>query len=138
MKGAELILRTASGGFTEMDMQMTSAYNKLYTVIVNNAVSPDNPGFMPDAFGGSGGTAIYGPDGKAIAKADSKFEQQAIATIPLESFRARHKIPDVHMALYEPVFDAYQPRFAPGLFTDQQPASLREAKTFLEGKDRWR
>jgi predicted amidohydrolase len=138
MKGAELILRTASGGFTEMDMQMTSAYNKLYTVIVNNAVSPDNPGFMPDAFGGAGGTAIYGPDGDAVAQVDSKFEQQAIASIPLASFRTRHKIPDVHMALYEPIFSSYRPRFDPGLFTEQQPASLKEAKSFLESKDRWR
>ena len=138
LKGAEIILRTASGGFTEMDIQMTSMYNKLYTVIVNNAVSPDNPGFMPDAFGGAGGTAIYDPSGKAIAKADSKFEQQAIATIPLAAFRQRHKIPDVHMALYEPVFAAYQPRFAPGLFTDEQPASLREAKSFLDERDSWR
>ena len=138
MKGAEIILRTASGGFNQMDIQMTSAYNKLYTVIVNNAVSPDNPGFMPDAFGGAGGTAIYGPRGNALAEADSKFEQQAVATIPLAEFRARHKIPDVHMALYSPVFNAYRPRFVPGLFTDEQPASLLDAKTYLEGKDRWR
>ena len=66
LKGAEIILRTASGGFTTADMEMTSRYNKVYTVIVNNAVSPENPGFMDDAFGGSGGTAIYGPDGKAF------------------------------------------------------------------------
>lgn len=138
LKGAEIILRTASGGFNAMDIQMTSAYNRLYTVIVNNAVSPDNPGFMPDAFGGSGGTAIYDPRGEAIAKADSKFEQQATASIPMATFRARHMIPDVHMALYTPVFDAYRPRFEPGLFADELPASLAEAKTYLQDKDRWR
>lgn len=138
MKGAEIILRTASGGFNDMDIQMTSTYNRVYTVIVNNAVSPGNPGFMPDAFGGAGGTAIYDPQGNAIAQADSKFEQQAVANIPIASFRARHKIPDVHMALYDPVFRAYQPRFEPGLFADQQPASLIDAKTYLEDKDRWR
>ncbi len=138
MKGAELILRTASGGFNPADIQMCSAYNKVYSVIVNNAVSPENPGFMDDAFGAAGGTAIYDPRGKTLAIADSKFEQQVISRIPLASFRARHKIPDVHMALYEPVFQAYEPRFGPGLFTDYQPTSLRDAKHYLDRQDRWK
>jgi len=138
MKGAELILRTASGGFNPADIQMCSAYNKVYSVIVNNAVSPQNPGFMDDAFGASGGTAIYDPRGKTLAVADSKFEQQVISRIPLASYRARHKIPDVHMALYEPVFQAYEPRFGPGLFTDYQPTSLQDAKHYLDRQDRWK
>jgi len=138
MKGAEIMLRTASGGFNPADIQMCSAYNKVYSVIVNNAVSPHNPGFMDDAFGAAGGTAIYDPRGKTVAVADSKFEQQVISRIPLASFRARHKIPDVHMALYEPVFQAYEPRFGPGLFTDYQPVSLQDAKHYLDGQDRWK
>ncbi|MCG8376285.1 MAG: hypothetical protein MI702_07365, partial [Chlorobiales bacterium] len=138
MKGAELILRTASGGFTEADMKMCSAYNRVYTVIVNNAVSPENPGFMDDAFGGAGGTAIYGPRGDVLAQADSKFEQQAISRIPMASFRARHQIPDVHMALYQPVFTRYEARFPPGLFADYRPTSLQDAKRYLDEQDRWR
>ena len=138
MKGAELILRTASGGFTPGDMQMTAAYNKVYTVIVNNAVSPDNPGFMDDAFGGAGGTAIYGPRGETVAEADSKFEQQVIARIPIAAFRQRHAIPDVHMALYAPVMSAYTPRFDANLFADELPASLVDAKSFLGKNDNWR
>ncbi len=137
MKGAEIFLRTASGGFTHADIQMCSAYNKVYTVIVNNAVSPDNPGFMDDAFGAAGGTAICDPQGQTVAIADSKFEQQVITRIPMASYRARHKIPDVHMALYDPVFQAYQPRFGPGLFTDYQPTGLQDAKRYLDQQDRW-
>ena len=138
MKGAELILRTASGGFTPGDIQMTAAYNRVYTVIVNNSVSPENPGFLDDAFGGAGGTAIYGPRGETLAEADSKFEQQVIARVPIASFRERHQVPDVHEALYGPVFAAYEPRFAPNLFADYLPDSLTDAKAFLAKQDRWR
>lgn len=138
IKGAELILRTASGGFTPGDMQMTSAYNKVYTVIVNNSVSPDNPGFMDDAFGGAGGTAIYGPRGETVAEADSKFEQQVIARVPIASFRRGHQIPDVHKELYTPVVDAYTPRFDANLFAEQLPTSLADAKRFLAERDNWR
>ncbi len=73
LKGAEFILRTASGGFRPFDMQATSAYNKVYTVIVNNAASLDNPNFFPDAFGGSGGSAIYGPNGEILAQEKIKI-----------------------------------------------------------------
>ena len=138
MKGAEIILRTATGGFWDADMQMCAAYNGVYTLIVNNAVSPDNPGFMDDASGGAGSSAIYGPRGETVAKVDSKFEQQATARLPMASFRTRHHIPDVHMALYEPVFRKYQPRFEPGLFDEYQPTSLQDAKRFLETVDKWR
>jgi len=136
LKGAEIILRTASGGFTQNDMKLTSMYNQLFTVIVNNAVSPDNPGFMDDA--GSGGTAIYGPRGEELAIAESKFEQPVVARLPMATFRRRHQIPDVHMALYAPVFNAYRARFDTGLFTEYQPASLKDAKRYLGEKDRWR
>ena len=138
LKGAELILRTASGGFTPGDMQMCAAYNKVYTVIVNNSVSPENPGFMDDAFGGAGGTTIYGPRGEVVAAADSKFEQQVIARIPMAAYRSRRQIPDVHMALYAPVFAQYEPRFAPNQFDAYLPTSLLDAKEYLDKQDRWR
>lgn len=138
LKGAEIILRTATGGFSPEDMQMTARYNRVYTLIVNNAVSPDNPGFMDDATGGSGGSAIYGPDGSQLAVAQSKFEQQVVARIPIADYRARHHIPDVHMALYAPVFQAYQPRYQPDLFDEYLPESLADAKRFLDERDSWR
>lgn len=105
------LMSGASGGFNSSDIEMCSAYNGVYTVIVNNAVSPDNPGFMADAGGASGGTARY---------------------------RARHHIPDVHMELYTNVFDAYRPRFRPGLYLDYQPTSLKDAKRYLDEQDGWR
>jgi predicted amidohydrolase len=115
-----------------------SRYNRVYSVIVNNAVSPENPGFLDDAGGGAGGTAIFDPRGETLVRADSKFEQEVVARIPLAQYRATHAIPDLHMALYEAAFRGYRPRFAPGLFTSYLPTSLRDAKRYLDQQDAWR
>ncbi len=135
-KGAEVILRTASGGFTPMDIAATSLYNGTYTAIVNNSVSPDNGLFFDDA--GSGGTAVYGPDGRAIAEADGKEEQLVVARIPIADLRARKRQPVVHMDLYRDVFDAYRSRYAPNLWAERVPDSLEDAAVFLKDKSRWR
>ena len=135
-KGAEVILRTASGGFTPLDIQATSLYNSVYTAIVNNAVSPENKNFFDDA--GSGGSAVYGPDGKALAEAAGKEEQLVVANIPIGAFRARKRQPIVHMELYREVFAGYQNRYGPNLFTAYQPTSLEDAARYLRDKARWK
>lgn len=135
MKGAELFLRTATGGFSIDDIKMCSIYNGVNSIIVNNAVSPNNPGFFDDA--GSGGSTIFGPRGDVLAEAESKFEQAVTTRINMSAFRARHQIPDVHMGLYKPIFDQYSPRYAPNLFADYQPTGLGDAKTYLDSKTRW-
>ncbi len=136
IKGAEVILRTASGGFTPMDIAATSLYNQVYTAICNNAVSPENPGFFDDA--GGGGSAIYGPDGRAIAEARSPFEQLVTARIPIAEFRQRHRQPVVHMELYLPVLAAYRNQFGPNLFSQYLPSDLQDAARYLRDKSRWR
>jgi predicted amidohydrolase len=135
-KGAELILRTASGGFTPLDIQATSLYNNVYTAVVNNAASPGNTPFFEDS--GGGGCAIYGPDGKVLAEADGKLEQLIAARIPIAEFRARHRQPIVHWEMLKPVFDQYQSSFAPNLFSSYQPTSLEDAARYLKGKSRWK
>ena len=135
MKGAEIILRTATGGFTPVDIQATSLYNGVYTAIVNNAVSPNNSGFLPDS--DSGGSAIYGPDGKLINQANSVHETAVTATIPLADFRNRHDPPHVHMALYRPVFEQYVNRYPPNLFESYQPQDSRDAYRYLSDKAVW-
>ena len=137
LKGCELLLRTATGGFEPEDIRMMSYYNSIYSVVVNNAVSPDNPGFFDDQDGGAGGSAIYGPRGETLSIANSKFDQAVVARVPIASFRASHRIPDVHMALYQPVFGAYVPRYAPSLFSDYLPTGLEDAARFLDAQDRW-
>ena len=136
IKGAEIILRTATGGFTPEDMQATSMYNRVYTAVCNNAVSPDNPGFFDDA--GSGGSAIYDPRGDKLAEARSAFEQAVIARIPIAEFRARNRQPTLHTELYKPVLDAYVGPYGPNLFSDYQPTDLKDAKRYLADKSRWK
>lgn len=135
MKGAEIILRTATGGFNALDIQATSLYNGIYTAIVNNAVSPDNPGFLPD--GNSGGSAIYDPNGKLIKEANSVHESSVTATIPIAEFRANHYPPLVHMELYRPIFDKYVNRYPPNLFADYQPKDTTDAARYLADKALW-
>lgn len=136
IKGAEIILRTATGGFTPADVQATSMYNGVFTAICNNAVSPDNPDFFDDA--GSGGSAIYDPRGNSIAEARSAFEQAVYARIPIASYRARNRQPTLHTELYKPVYDKYVSPYAPNLFNDYQPSDLDDAQRYLQDKSRWK
>jgi predicted amidohydrolase len=137
MKGAEIFVRTATGGFTTADVQMSSVYNSVYSILTNNAVSPGNPGFFEDSGGGSGGSVIYGPRGETLAEAKSAFEQDVTAMIPLAAFRATHTIPDVDTDLYRPVWDAYSPRFPSSAFASGAPNDLQHAKQVLSERDRW-
>ncbi len=135
LKGAEIMLRTASGGFTPLDIQATALYNSAYVAIVNNAASPENTTFFEDS--GSGGSAIYGPDGKLIVEADGKLEQCITARIPIQEFRARHRQPMVHWELYQPVFERYKNAFPPNLYSSYQPTDLLDAAKFVQDKSRW-
>jgi predicted amidohydrolase len=136
MKGAEIILRTASGGFTPLDIAATSLYNSVYTAVVNNAASPGNYPFFEDS--GGGGSAIYGTDGKVIAEADGKFEQLVAARIPIAELRARHRQPIVHMELFAPIFAQYRSKFPPNLFSAYQPKDLEDASNYVRDKSRWK
>ncbi|RYY27036.1 MAG: hypothetical protein EOP62_07680 [Sphingomonadales bacterium] len=135
MKGAEVILRTATGGFTPADIAVTSLYNSVYTAVANNAISPGSPFFEDSSAGGS---AIYGPDGEAMAMAKSPNETLVQARIPIGSFRARHRQPTIHPQLYLDVLNSYTPRFPPNLFADYQPADLKDAGRYLRDKGVWK
>jgi predicted amidohydrolase len=136
MKGAEVILRTASGGFTPADIAATSLYNSVYTAIANNSASPDNGLYFEDA--GGGGSGIYGPDGEAISIAPTAFETCVTTRIPIKDFRARHRQPIVHSELVMPVFDAYRSKYPPSLFSTYQPKDVKDAGRYLKDKSRWR
>jgi predicted amidohydrolase len=135
MKGAEMILRTASGGFTPADIAATSLYNQVYTAVANNAATPNNGLYFEDAGGGE--SAIYGPDGNAMNTAPTAFETLVTARIPIKEFRARHRQPIVHTELVMPVFEAYRSRYGPGLFSKYQPKDLEDSSRYLADKARW-
>ena len=135
IKGAEVILRTASGGFNPTDIAATSLYNRVFTTVVNNAISPGSPYFEDT---GAGGTAIYGPDGNAMASARSPNETLVMARIPIESFRATHRQPTMHPALYTDVMAGYVAPYPPNLYTAYQPSSLEDAARYLRDKRVWK
>jgi predicted amidohydrolase len=138
-KGAEIICRVATGGFEFDDMRMTSYHNSLYTMIANNSVNtgPRHPGFFDDeSHGGSGRSAIFGPRGVEIARA-AEFETKKFAFLPMAEFRAKHRIPDVHMDIYRPVFDQYRTRYDHSSYLDNLPKDKREAFAMFKKNSRW-
>ncbi|OHT20212.1 nitrilase-related carbon-nitrogen hydrolase [Edaphosphingomonas haloaromaticamans] len=134
IKGAEVILRTATGGFVPADIAVTSLYNGVYTAVANNAISPGSP-FFEDT--NAGGSAVYGPDGEPLAIARSPNETLVTARIPIGAFRARHRQPTIHPDLYMDVLNGYSPRFPPNLFSDYVPTDLKDAGRYLRDKGRW-
>lgn len=137
MKGAEVILRTASGGFSKPDIQATALYNGAYTAVCNNAVSPDNGYFFEDA-GGSGGSAIYDPMGEMIAEANSPMETLVSARIPIAQFRARRRQPNVHSELFMHEYEAYRGRYPDSLLSKYLPSDGADALRYLRDKTRWK
>ena len=59
LKGCELMLRTATGGFNHLDVRSGAMHNGIYTALVNNAHSPGTRGVFGDT--GGGGSGIWGP-----------------------------------------------------------------------------
>ena len=139
IKGAEVILRTATGGFNAVDMPACAAHNDLYVALANNAVSPDNQHFFDDAMGGAGRSAIWGPGGNVMAEANGKAEQQVLALLPIAEFRERHRQPDITaMDLVRDVFDDYRRSWPPNLFSEYDPTSLEDSARYLKSKSRWK
>lgn len=138
-KGAEIVCRVATGGFEYEDMRLTSYHNSVYTMIANNCVNtgPRHRGFFDDtAFGGPGRSAIFAPRGVELCKA-GPFETKQTARIPIAEFRARHRIPDLHLKLYKPVLDQYQERYDPNGYADYLPKDKREAFVHFQKRSRW-
>ncbi len=137
MKGAEIFLRTATGGFSETDVIACALYNGVYSTMCNNAISPDNPNFFEDSGGGFGNSLIIGPNGTELARARA-HETAIRATIPIAAYRKTHRQPMVHQELYEAVLAQYQNPYGPNLFSAYQPSDLYDAKRYLRDKSRWR
>ena len=135
MKGLELRLSAASGGYNIEETGTVSYYNRLYTVVVNQAISPDNPGF-PE-FSGSGDTAIFGPNGRIVARARSANEEFVTAVIPIAEFRRTRALPDVPMEMLLPVYAKYRPRYGANLQADYLPLDGADASKYFASKRRW-
>jgi predicted amidohydrolase len=141
LKGAEIICRTATGGCEWDDIRLTSYHNSLYTTLVNNSLGLG--GEVPDFFIDSaprndwiGRSAIFGPRGEVLTEAD-KFEARRRAVINMKEFRARHRLPDVHLPIYQHVFDRYRVRYDAGLYGKALPETKLEAFQQFQKAARW-
>ena len=134
LKGAELLVLSVTGGSNAASAMATARTNRIYTVGVGNAVSPDNLGF-PEASGARDeGTVIVDPAGKPLASTDNHHEDIITARIPIGSFRKTRRFPEVPMALMMPVFAAYEPVFKPNAFMGKFPATYKEAGDLVRSR----
>jgi predicted amidohydrolase len=135
MKGLELRLSSSSGGYNLEDAAMISLHNRLWTVVVNQSLSSEQPGF-PE-FSGSGDTAIFGPNGRIVARARSFNEEFVSTVIPIAEFRRTRSIPDVPMEMLMPVYSRYVPRNGPNAQASYVPKTSEEASKHFISKRNW-
>lgn len=127
LKGAEILVLSVTGGSNAESAINTARANRLYTVGVGNAVSPDNIGF-PEASGTEdGGTVIVDPRGSTLAKTDNHHEDIITARIPIADFRKTRRVQELPKALLLSVLQAYDPVFQPNAFAGALPATYKEA-----------
>jgi predicted amidohydrolase len=136
MKGLELRLSSSSGGYNVEEAQIISMQNRLWTVVCNQSISPEQPGFPENS--GSGDTAIIGPNGKIVARARSAHEEFVSAIIPIAEFRRTRTIPPgVPMEMLMPVYSKYVPRHGPNLQADYIPNDGADAARHFSSKRNW-
>ncbi len=135
MKGLELRLSSSSGGYNLEDAAMISLHNRLWTVVCNTAISPDQPGF-PE-FSGSGDTAIFGPNGRIVSRARSFNEEFITTVIPIGEFRRTRAVPDVPMEMLLPVYSKYVPRNGPNVQATYLPTDALDAARHITSKRNW-
>ena len=135
MKGLELRLSSSSGGYNLEDTAMISLHNRLWTVVCNQSLSGDQPGF-PE-FSGSGDTAIFGPNGRIVARARSFNEEFVSTVIPMAEFRRTRSIADVPMEMLMPVYSRFVPRNGPNSQASYVPKTSEEAAKHFISKRNW-
>jgi predicted amidohydrolase len=141
IKGAEIICRVATGGCEWQDMRLTSYHNSVFTTLVNNSLNTGtgSPDFFEESASKNdwvGRSAIFGPRGDVLAEAD-KFETRRRAVFDMKAFRARHRVPDVHLSLYRHVFDEYRERYDAGLYSKYLPDDKLAAFKHFQQNSRW-
>lgn len=134
LKGAEILVMSVTGGSNADSAKATARANRIYTVGVGNAVSPDNIGFADAAGAKDEGTIIAGPRGEVLASTENHHEDFASTRIGIADFRKTRRFPEVPMALLLPVLTQYQPRFGPNNFLDTLPETYKEAGAIVRSR----
>ena len=134
LKGAEILIMSVTGGSNAESAKATARANRIYTVGVGNAVSPDNIGFADAAGAKDEGTIIAGPRGEVLGSTDNHHEDFATARIAIADFRKTRRFPEVPTALLLPVLQQYQPKFGPNNFLDTLPETYKEAGAIVRAR----
>jgi len=135
MKGLEVRLSSSSGGYNVNEAELISQHNQLWSVVCNQSISPEQPGF-PE-FSGSGDTAVFSPKGIAV-RAKSAHEEFVKTVIPMADFRRSRSIPTgfpIEMLL--PVLKKYVPRDGPNLQSAYIPEDSADASRYFTSKRNW-
>ena len=127
LKGAELLIMSVTGGSNAESATAAARTNRIYTVGVGNAVSPENIGFTDAAGARAEGTVIVDPAGMVVGKTSNAHEDIARARIPIADFRKTRRFREVPAALILPVLAQYQPAFQPNAFLQNLPQTYEEA-----------
>lgn len=140
LKGAEIICRSATGGFRWEDMMMTAYHNDVFVTMVNNSLNlyPDRWNFEEAAPRNNwvGRSSIFGPKGVVLAEA-GQFETKRRTVIRMQEYRDGHRIPDVQFSMYRHVYEQYQERYDPNQWLEYLPTDKRDAARHLKDKARW-
>ena len=127
LKGAEILVKSVTGGNNPESSSQTAKTNRIYTVGVGNSVSPDNLGFAEAAGSSDEGTVICDPRGNFMARSANHHEDIVSSRIPIADFRETRRFREIPAALIIPVLQQYEPRFKPNAFADTLPATYKEA-----------
>lgn len=134
LKGAEILVLSVTGGSNAAGAAATARANRIYTVGIGNAVTPDNIGWA-DAAGVRGdGSVIADPSGNFMAQTANHHEDFASARIPIADFRRTRRTLEVPTAVLLPILQQYQPRFNPNAFLERLPETYREAGELVRQK----
>jgi predicted amidohydrolase len=149
LKGAEIVLRTATGRFRMADVQGAALHNGYWSAMVNNAYLPFDPNgikrFWPDgdwrkpiADSTQVLSTIVDAQGRIVSQANSPEEQVIAATVPIAAQRANMRQPVVHMELYQALHNSYRGKYPPNIYLREQPESVDAAAKLLNSTTRWR
>jgi predicted amidohydrolase len=142
MKGAELVLRVATGRYRMVDVQGASLHNGYWSMMVNNAYLPDDPEGLrrywpdgdwrkPTADSTTVLSTVVDAQGNIVAQATSPEEQIVSVEIPIAAHRAARRPVVMHKELYDRQWRDYTGPYPPGAFIARQPADVQEAATII-------
>jgi len=144
-KGAEILARSYSGnhnvrseytgyhaivGDPWLAMRANCQENNVYGIYANLAQSPNIHFALGDSM-------IIDCYGRVIKEANTHHETVVVERIPLATYRKQHSIPLLRQEIYAPVYQEYQGKYPPNLFSKYLPKDVLDSLRYHEENARW-